>query len=194
MLSCGGGKRVMVPPRIDLKDHEVIGIVQFTCTHEGKLGPYATSEFVNSMRRDQDMVRVVDLGNEKEVLKAAGVKKLDRDGFQAVGDKLEVETIFVGELKVSDIRPKIDIGLLFGALSFRAEVDATLSVRMIEASSGASVWSSSASASREIGGITLFGGKNFAFNADNPDEAYGDLVDFLVAQITDDFHVHWVRQ
>jgi hypothetical protein len=140
------------------------------------------------------MVRVVDLGNEKEVLKAAGVKKLDRDGFQAVGDKLEVETIFVGELKVSDIRPKIDIGLLFGALSFRAEVDATLSVRMIEASSGASVWSSSASASREIGGITLFGGKNFAFNADDPDEAYGDLVDFLVAQITDDFHVHWVRQ
>jgi hypothetical protein len=193
ILSCGG-KRVMVPPRINLKDHEVIGIIEFKCTHEGKLGSLATSEFINEIRRDQDMVRIVDLGTEREVLKAAGAKKLDREGFQAIGDKLDVNTIFVGELKVSNVKPKIDIGLLFGALSFRAVVDASLNVRMIEVESGASVWSSSASASREIGGVSIFGGKNFAFNADDPNEAYGELVDFMVDRISGDFQVTWERR
>jgi hypothetical protein len=172
----------------------VIGIIEFKCTHEGKLGSLATSEFINEIRRDQDMVRIVDLGTEREVLKAAGAKKLDREGFQAIGDKLDVNTIFVGELKVSNVKPKIDIGLLFGALSFRAVVDASLNVRMIEVESGASVWSSSASASREIGGVSIFGGKNFAFNADDPNEAYGELVDFMVDRISGDFQVTWERR
>jgi hypothetical protein len=181
----------MIPPRIDLKNHEVIGIIEFKCDHEGKLGPLATRDFTESIRRDQGMIRIIDLGTEKEVLKAVNMKKLDRDAYQAIGDKYEVNTIFAGELKVSNVKPKIDIGLLFGALSFRAVVDASLAVRMIEISSGASVWNSSASASREIGGVTIFGGKNFAFNADDPDEAYGELVDVMVDRISGDFQVTW---
>jgi len=190
----GCGKRVMVPPRINLKDHEVIGIIEFKCTHEGKLGPLVTQDFTESIRRDQGMVRIVDLGPEKEVLKAVNMKKLDRDAYQAIGDKYEVNTIIAGELKISDIRPKIDIGLAFGILSFRAEVDAALAVRMIEISSGASVWNSSASASREIGGVTIFGGKDFAFNAEDPEESYGVLVDVLVDRTSRDFQVTWERR
>jgi len=192
ILACG--KRVMIPPRVDLKDHEVIGIIEFKCTHEGKLGPLATRDFTESIRRDQGMIRIVDLGTEKEALKAVNMKKLDRDAYQAIGDKYEVNTIFAGELKISDVKPKIDIGLLFGALSFRAVVDASLAVRMIEISSGASVWNSSASASREIGGVTIFGGKNFAFNADDPDESYGELLNVLIDRTSRDFQVTWERR
>jgi len=194
ILGCGGGKRVMVPPRINLKSHEVIGIIEFKCTHEGKLGPLATRDFTESIRRDQGMIRIIDLGEEKEALKAVNMKKLDRDAYQAIGDKYEVNTIFAGELKISDIRPKIDIGLAFGILSFRAEVDASLAVRMIEISSGASVWNSTASASREIGGVTIFGGKNFAFNAEDPDESYGELLDVLIDRTSRDFQVTWERR
>ena len=190
----GCGKRVMVPPRINLKNHEVIGIIEFKCTHEGKLGPLATRDFTESIRRDQGMIRIIDLGTEKEVLKALNMKKLDRDAYQAIGDKYEVNTIFAGELKISDIRPKIDIGLAFGILSFRAEVDASLAVRMIEISSGASVWNSTASATREIGGVTIFGGKTFTFNAEDPDESYGELLNVLIDRTSRDFQVTWERR
>jgi hypothetical protein len=41
---CGPGRiRVMVPPQIDLKIHEVIGVIDFRCSSEDELGPYAHS-------------------------------------------------------------------------------------------------------------------------------------------------------
>jgi hypothetical protein len=181
----------MIPPRINLKNHEVIGIIEFKCTHEGKLGPAATRDFTEAIRRDQGMIRILDLGTEKDALKAVNMKKLDRDAYQAIGDKYDLNTIFSGEFKISDIRPKIDIGLLFGALSFRAEVDAALAVNMIEVSSGASVWNSTASATREIGGVSIFGGRNFAFNAEDPEESYGELLSVLIYRTSRDFQVTW---
>jgi len=36
---CGPGRtRVMVPPRIDLKAHEVIGVIDFRCSSEDERG------------------------------------------------------------------------------------------------------------------------------------------------------------
>jgi hypothetical protein len=191
-LDCG--KRVMIPPRIDLKDHEVIGIIEFKCTNEGKLAPLATRRFTEAIRADQGMVRIVDLGTEKDVLKAVNQKRLDQDAFKAIGEKYGVSTIFAADLIVSDVRPKINITPGFGVMNFSAEVAATLAVRMVEAASGASVWNSSADARQEVGGVTIFGGKTFAFNADDPDEAYGDLVDALVYKTTRDFRVTWERR
>jgi hypothetical protein len=191
-LDCG--KRVMIPPRIDLKDHEVIGIIEFKCSNEGKLAPLATRRFTEAIRADQGMVRIVDLGTEKDVLKAVNQKRLDQDAFKAIGEKYGVSTIFAADLIVSDVRPKISITPGFGVMSFSAEVAATLAVRMVEAASGASVWNSSADARQEVGGVTIFGGKAFAFNADDPDEAYGDLVDALVYKTTRDFRVTWERR
>ncbi|UCG92699.1 MAG: hypothetical protein JSV97_03040, partial [candidate division WOR-3 bacterium] len=60
----GCGRKVMVPPRIDLKPHEVIGIIEFESSNEGKLASLATRRFMNAIRRDQGMVRIVELGAE----------------------------------------------------------------------------------------------------------------------------------
>ncbi|KPK67154.1 hypothetical protein AMJ71_07715 [candidate division TA06 bacterium SM1_40] len=192
--AAGCGPKVMVPPRIDLVQHEVIGIIEFTSSSEGGLASHATRKFTDAARRDQGMVRIVDLGSEAEVLREVGRDRLDQAAFQALGETRGINTIITGELLVSDVRPDISITPGFGFLSFAAEVDASLAVQMVETVSGASIWSSSASTTERVGHVSIFGGDTFTFDAEDPEEAYGRLVDTLVEETTRDFRVTWERK
>lgn len=191
-LACG--PKVMVPPSIDLKQYEIMGIIEFSCSSEGKLGPLATKKFSEVARQDQGMVRIVGLGSEAEVLKKISLSSLDQAAYKALGEKEDIKTIIIGELIVSDVRPNIVITPGLDFLSFSAVVDATLTVQMIETLSGASIWSHSASDTKKVRDISIFGGKTFVFNADDPEKAYGKLVNSLVNEVTEDFRVTWVRK
>lgn len=193
-LYCGPKTiRVMVPPRIDLKQHEIIGIIDFDCTNKGKLGTLTTKRFMEAVRVDQGMVRIIELGSKKQVLKAINSKKLDAAAFKAISGKYEVSTVFTGELVISHIRP--DITITSGLnMMLNADVDATLAVEMFETVTGASIWNSSASATENIGGVSISGGKYFSFDADDPDRAYGKLVNNLVVRTTGDYRVTWTRR
>jgi len=189
------GRKVMVPPRIDLKQHEVVGIIQFKSESKGELAPLTTKKFTEAIRRDQEMIRIVDLGTEAEVLKDIGYDKLNKAAFKAIGEEYDVATVFAGELLVSDVRPDISINLLFTAgMSVSAEVDATLDVRMVETESGASLWNTSVSKTREIGNVNIWEGGVFVFNAEDPERAYGKLVNALVEDASVDFRVTWRRE
>ena len=194
LVLAGCGKKVMVPPRIDLSDHEIVGIIEFSCSEEGKLGPLCTKRFMEFARRDQGMIRIIELGTEEEVLNKIGHDKLDQAAYVEIGEAYEVATIFTGELIVSDVRPDIMITPGLGYMGFGAEVDATLSAQMIETTRGASVWNNSGSATRSVGHVSIFGGSAFAFDAENPDKAYGKLINDLVDRVTIDFQVTWTRE
>ncbi|KPL14944.1 hypothetical protein AMJ74_02470 [candidate division WOR_3 bacterium SM1_77] len=185
--------KVMIPPKIDLKQHEVIGIIDFDCTNKGKLGPLTTERFMEAIRVDQGMVRIIKLGSKKQVLKAIRSNKFNAAAFKAIGEKYEVNTIFIGNLVISDIRPDVEItsGL---TMRINADVDATLAVEMFETVTGASIWNRSASASENIGGVSLSAGRHFAFDADDPDKAYGNLVNDLVYWTTEEYRVTWTRR
>ena len=191
-LACGS--KVMVPPRIDLREHEVIGIINFTFSSKGNLGDFATRKFTEAARQDQGLIRIIPLGSESEILKTIGYEQLNQAAIKAIGEEQNLKTILTGELVVSDIRPNIQITPGLGFLSISAEVDATLSVQMFETSTGASLWSGSASDTRTVGNISIFGGKNFAFDAKDPEKAYGNLINSLVTQVTRDFRVSWRRK
>ena len=49
-------------------------------------------------------------------------------------------------------------------------------------------------ATTEVGHISVFGDREFVFNAEDPEQAYGELIDLLVNQVTRDFHVRRVRR
>lgn len=192
-INCG--RKVMVPPRIDLKQHEVVGIIDFECDKEGDLAPFTTRKFTDAIRRDQEMVRIVDLGTEAEVLREIGHDRLNREAFQAIGEEYDLATVFAGDLLVSDVRPDISLSLIFTAgMSVSAEVDATLEVQMVETESGASLWSTSSSATREIGYVSVWEGGAFVFDAEDPERAYGKLVNKLVEDASQDFRVTWRRE
>lgn len=191
-LGCGGGKRIMLPPRIDLAEHETIGIIEFRSSNKGEIASFATEQFIEEMRRDQGLVKIVELGSEKDVLKSIGAKKLNQEAIRGIGEKFNVNTIFYGKLDVSNIRP--DITITPGLLSFAAEVDAKLSVKMVEVVEGASIWSGSSCTTQHVGHVSIFGGDVFTFDAEDPDEAYGKLVYSLVEDASRDFKVRWVRE
>jgi len=185
---------VMVPPQIDLKSREMIGIIQFGTTSKGQLGPLATRRFTEAARRDQGLVRVVDLGSRDEALRSVGRDRLDVDALIAIGRKAGVKTIVTGELTVSKVRPDVSVDALFRSGAVTAQVDATLEVQMFEAESGAALWNRSAQATHSVGQVQISSLKQFAFSATDPEEAYGGLVDDLVAQVSRPFQVSWVRR
>jgi hypothetical protein len=194
MPGCASRQTVTIAPRIDLKQHELIGVVEFDSSSEGELGPLATRRFTESARRDQGLVRVVSIGSSEEALRSVGRKEWDAETFRALGREHGVETIVIGNLSVSDIRPNIRIDRSLRSGSLTAQVGAELDVQMIETATGASIWNTSGRASQSVGHVSVFGGKDFVFDAEDPEGAYGGLIDTLVAQVTSDFHVRWERR
>ncbi len=192
LLACGGS-RVLVPPRIELRQHEVLGIIEFDTNREGKLGPLATQRFMEAARVDQGLVRIVELGTRDEVLREVNSRRLDQTTYRALGQRYGLNTVFIGELDISDIRPAIRITPNLTDMTVAADVDATLTVQMVEIETGASLWSRSASVTRRVGQVSVFG-REVVFDADEPERAYGDLVDALVGYVTQDFRASWERR
>jgi hypothetical protein len=95
---------------------------------------------------------------------------------------------------ISGIRPAIQITSNLANMGVAADVDATLTVQMIETASGASIWSRSASVTKRVGQVSVLGARDVIFDAENPERAYGELVDALVGAVTGEFRVTWERQ
>ncbi len=177
---------VRVAPRIDLTQHQIIAVVEFDSSNAGELGPLATRRFTDLARRDQGLVRMMDIDLDTE--------QRNHTVFKELGERDGVRTILIGTIEVSDIRPNLSISKTLRSGSLTANVDATLTVDLIETATGASIWSASARTTRTVGYISVFNGKDFTFDAEDPEQAYGDLIDALVTQVTSDFRATWVRE
>jgi hypothetical protein len=184
-------RRVWVGPRIDLKAYETIGMVDFTSTSKGKLAELATRRFAEAARRDQDMVRMINVGPQNAALASVGQDAWGPAACKAIGRKQGIKTMFRGTLTISHVKPAVSLTSMFKSGQVTAQVDAALEVEMIETESGASIWSNSAAATRSVGQVSVFGGGNVSFDAADPEAAYGDLVDELVARVTRDFQGSW---
>ncbi len=192
----GCSKRVMVavPPRVNLQPFDVIGIVDFESDAKGTLPSFATQRFIEAMQQSQPGVYVLELGSAEELKETLGRDKLDFTAMKAIKEQFGVEAVIVGELEVSEMRPKLDLNNLSSAMSMSAEVDALLSSRMFETARGATVWTRSTRRTDTIAHVGMNGKGSVRFDAKDPERAYGALVDALVNDITRDFRVTYVRQ
>ena len=177
---------VTLAPRIDLTEHQIIAVVEFDSSTAGELGPLATRRFTDMARRDQGLVRMMNVEPD--------TAQRNQAAFKQLGQRYDARTILVGSLEVSDIRPNLSIANTLRSGSLTANVDATLTVDLIESSTGASIWSASARTTRTVGHINVFDGKHFTFDAEDPEQAYGELIDTLVARVTSDFRSTYVRR
>ncbi len=178
-----GCARVYVPPAIDLKPQETIGIIEFKSDAKGDLGEFVTQKFIQSITQDQDL-RIVELGDEKAVLEAVGLTHLGPDAFKAIGEKYDLNAVFTGKLDVSEVNPSCAFGP--GYASFEGKVNARLAARLVKTTTGATGWSNSARDERTVAGVERFG-SGFWFNAEDPEEAYGKMARSLCRRVTHDF-------
>jgi len=185
---------VSVPPRMDLRNYPTLGIVDFTSGPEQALGARAARQLQEQVQAAQPGTRFIELGDRDAVLAAVGARQLDVSALRKIGEKYGVAAVFVGELAYSE--PTVDVKLmdltkLEGGV--RAEMRGDLSSRLVETATGASVWSRSAWAKRQIGGVNVSAeqGVSGGGRTSNPREA---MLPTLVYQLTHDFRPTSTRQ
>lgn len=181
---------VVLPPKVDLRLYEKIGMIELASNAEGVLKQFATQKLIQTIQSAQPGVRILELGDEKRVLSAVGRQELDFEAVQAIGAKYGVNGVLVGHLEVTDVKPRIELYRLLTSMSAQADVEASLSAKLLEAESGATLWTSSAKSAEVVAHVRVVAHGPAHFGASDPESAYGRLVQTLVETITEDF---WPR-
>jgi hypothetical protein len=194
LSGCAGTVLVSVPPRVDLKDYETLGIVEFASNSDRTVGARATQRFQEQIQAAQPGTRFIELGSREEVLASVGAWQLNPAALRRIGEKYGVGAIFLGDIAYSEPRADVkltDLTKLEGGV--RAEIRGDLSARLLEARTGASVWSSSAWAKRQIGGLSVSAEYGVSGGISNSDPR-GEMMPALVYHLTQDFRPSSVRQ
>jgi hypothetical protein len=191
-LSACASKYAQVPPRLDLHPYGRIALVTFAADNESKaMSALATQRFAEALLASQPGVEILELTSSDSVLKALPPGTDPVVLAQALGEAKEIPAVFVGELKVSGVKPRARLAV--GEVNLRASVSAELRVRLLSTRAGGTLWRSSAAASGTVGRVALAGGLPSVAIRDT-DEAYGEIVRSLVADVTADLRPTRVKQ
>jgi hypothetical protein len=100
--------------------------------------------------------------------------------------------VFLGRLSMSTVKPR---GVVASVRDLRvgAEVSGQLTVSLVNARTGGTVWRSSAAASQNVGRVSL-SDAHPSVAVRNPDDANLEIVRELVSGVTRDLRPTWVRQ
>jgi hypothetical protein len=190
-LSGCASKYAQVPPRLDLEPYGRVALVAFSTEQtDDDLSTLATQRFAEALLASQRGVELLELGASDSSLTANPTGDVALLA-QALGRTKEVPAVFVGHLKVSGVKPRARIGGA-GNLNVRASVSAELTVRLVSTATGATVWRSSSAANGTVGHLAISGRPSIAMR--DPNEAYGEVVNQLVAGVTRDLRPTWVKQ
>jgi hypothetical protein len=194
LWGCSNTVVVPVPPRMELKSYGTLGLVEFASNSNPAINAQTTREFQAHIHAAQPGTRVLELGTREAVLAAVGGRQLDADALRKIGEKYGVDAVFLGDIAYSE--PKTDVKLtdvtkLEGGV--RIEVRGDISTRLVETRTGASVWSSSAWARRQVGRLNVSAEQGVSGTMRNPDPRE-EMVPALVYHLTQDFRSSSVRQ
>jgi len=196
LWGCSSSRTVLVnvPPRMDLKSYGMLGIVEFASNANSAINARATREFLSHVHSAQPGTRIVELGSREAALAAVGAKQLDADALRRIGEKYGVEAIVLGEIAYSEPRTDVkitDLSKLEGGV--RTEVRGDISAKLVETRTGASVWSSSAWARRQVGRVNVSADQGVSGTLRNSDPRE-EMLPALVSHLTQDLRPTSVRQ
>ena len=194
LWGCSNTVLVTVPPRMDLRNYGTLGIVEFSSNSDPAINNFATQRFQEHVQGAYPGMPILELGTRAAVLEAVDATRFDAEAMTKIGKKYGVSAVFLGDIVYSE--PKTDVRLtdivkLEGGV--RTEVRGDVSGKLMETKSGASVWSSSAWAKRQIGRVSVSAreGVSADMRTSNPRQ---DMVPALIFHLTEDFRPTSVRQ
>ena len=181
-------KYTIVPPAVDLTGYESVGLVTFKVENaKGDLDSMASQYFLREITAAQ-RVPVVELGPLGAVLSDVGKSTFDREAALAVGEKQGVEALFLGEVKISKVKPQVDLlAPLSKALFVRAKFDIAITARLVLAKNGATLWTESIVREGTVGAVGMGGDGVPTFAVQNKNEAMDNLLREMMYQLTWDF-------
>lgn len=191
-LSACSSKYAAVPARLDLAPYGRVAVVAFSTEQVNSgMSALATQRFAEALLRSQSGVELLELNAADSALKrllATG----DRAALaQALGRDKNVPAVFVGQLKVSGVKPRGNLST--SGVNVRAAVSAELTVSLLSTKTGGTVWRSSSAANGTVGRVSMSGALPSIAMRDK-EEAYGEVVNELVTNVTRDLRPTWVKQ
>jgi hypothetical protein len=169
-----------------------IALVTFATDQQNNaMSSLATQRFAEALLANQSGIELLELGSADSSL---GSFSASADGValaQALGKQNNVPAVFVGFLKVSNVKPRGHIGA--SGVNVRAGVTAELTVRLLSTSTGGTVWRSSSAANGTIGRLNI-SDRLPSIAVRDKEEAYGEVVGQLVIDVTRDLRPTWVKQ
>jgi hypothetical protein len=191
-LSACSSKYAMVPARLDLAPYGRIAIVAFSAEQaNNSMSTLATQQFAEALLASQSGIELLELGAADSSLKALSANPDGAALAQALGKEKDVPAVFVGSLRVSGVKPRGHIGA--SGVNVGASVSAELTVRLLSTRTGGTVWRSSAAANGTVGRVAI-SNRLPSIAVRDREEAYGEVVQQLVADVTRDLRPTWVKQ
>jgi hypothetical protein len=192
-LSACGAHYAQVPARLDLQPYGRVAVVTFSTEQANKeLSTLATQRFAEALLASQSGVELLELSSADTALQSLAAAGDASALAQALGREKHIPAVFLGQLKVSGVKPR---GLVSaaGGLNVRASVSAELTVRLVSTSTGGTMWRSSSVANGTVGRLAM-AGQLPSVAVRDPNEAYGEVVGNLVREVTRDLRPTWVKQ
>jgi hypothetical protein len=191
-LSACASKYAQVPARLDLHPYDRVALVVFTTGEEHRsLGDLATRRFAESVLESQTGFELIELSRTDSLLRELPPGADPSVLARALGEDRDVPAVFVGDLKVSGVKPKARLDP--NAVNLKASVSAELTVRLLSTRTGGTLWRSSSVAAGTVGKVGLAGGLPSVSMRDT-EAAYGEVVHSLVSDVTRDLRPTWVKQ
>jgi len=191
-LSACSAKYSAVPARLDLAPSGRIAVVTFSTDQSNRvMSALATQRFAEALLASQSGIELLELDAADSTLKGLAANADGMALAQALGRERNIPAVFVGQLKVSGIKPRGKLSVT--GMNVRAAVSAELTVRLLSTKTGGTVWRSSSAANGTVGRLGLSGSLPSIAMRDK-EEAYGEVVGQLVSDVTRDMRPTWVKQ
>jgi hypothetical protein len=205
----GCGFMSMFTPEMALDKYQRVGVINFSSEGKGNLNEIMTQEFLNDVRKASKKTQIIELGDESKILESTQQTELNAVVINAIGKKNNLDAIITGHIVINDIRPqiesirssagKIDIAgnalkfkpdnapsIGYGTMRAKFDVDASLSVSLIETATVRTVWTGSAREEKTMTPVNMYPGKNTTgifFDKKDPKDAYSGLTKALSQDI-----------
>jgi len=192
-LSACGAHYAQVPARLQLEPYGRIALVTFSAERPAdSRDALATRHFAEELLASQSNVELIELAPTDSTVRRLATAGDGPALAQALGRDRDVAAVFLGHLTMSNVKPR---GVLASVHDVRvgAEVTGQLSVSLLSARTGGTVWRSSAAASQNVGHVSLSGSQPSVAVRD-PEDASREVVRQLVAGVTRDLRPTWVKQ
>jgi hypothetical protein len=192
MLSACSSKYSQVPARLDLTPYGRVALVTFAADRANDpMSTLATQRFAEALLASQSGVELLELGTADSTLKALPANVDGAALAQTLGRQKNVPAVFVGTLKVSRVKPQGHLDA--SGMNVRAGVSAELTVRLLSTSTGGTVWRSSSVASGTVGQLNI-SDRLPSLAVRDKEEAFGEVVQQLITEVTRDLRPTWIKQ
>lgn len=188
LFACAKTIVVTIPPRVDLKAYQAIGVIEFAAPAANPaLGPDVSEKFLGNIQGAQPGVRLLELGSREQVLREVGQDDLDYRAIRAIGEKYGVDAIITGSIELSEARPDISFSPNLTSISAQAKVDGKMNAKLWEAVSGATVWTNSSWGNWSVAGVSLSANGRPRVGISTPKEKQDQIVMALIKALNGDF-------